>query len=84
MSFLDTGLKIVRLLSALVWLAVGVVTLWGTWVTFRQLVPYLSTVTEAFEAGVGPRGSTSAPNSFSLTEIQKLLPSVPRGSPPRE
>lgn len=84
MSFLDTGLKIVRLLSAVVWLAVGVVTLWGTWVTFQELGPYLTSVTGARERGSGPRGTTAAPGAFSLPALQNLLPSVPRRGSERD
>lgn len=71
--FLDTALKIVRLLSALVWLGVGGVTLWGTWITFRDLGPYLRTLT-AVVSGADPAGaSPSLPGGASLQNLQELL-----------
>lgn len=73
MPFLDTTLKVVRVLSALVWLAVGVVTLWGTWVTFRELGPYVKTLTGIVNSA-GPRGLVpSLPSSLSPEQLQQFL-----------
>lgn len=73
MPFLEPALKVVRLLSALVWLLVGIVTLWGTWITFRDLGPYLRTLT-AVVSGTDPsRGSPKLPGGVSLQDIQGLL-----------
>lgn len=78
MAFLDSALKVVRILSAVVWLAVGVVTLWGTWITFRELGPYLKTLTGIVN-GAGPRGLVpQLPPGFSLDNFQQS-PLAPRG-----
>ena len=74
MPFLDTALKVVRLLSALVWLVVAVVTLWGTWVTFRELGPYLQTLTAVVRGPQSlPGVSPGLPGSASLQDLQGLI-----------
>lgn len=50
MPLLDTVTKIVRLATAIVWLGVGVVTFWGTWVTFREVGPLLETFAASVRA----------------------------------
>lgn len=77
MPFLDAALKVIRVLSGLVWLAVGVVTLWGTWVTFRELGPYVKTLTGIVNSA-GPRGlAPSLPSGLSPEQLQQFL--GPRG-----
>lgn len=55
MPFLESATKVVRLLSAIVWLAVGLLTLWITWVTYQELQPFLSTLRETTEQLSVPR-----------------------------
>lgn len=76
--FLDTALKIVRLLSALVWLGVGGVTLWGTWVTFRELGPYLETLTGMVPSADSPRAPFTLPGGASLQDLPGLLRPTPK------
>lgn len=78
MSFLDTGLKVVRLLSALVWLGVGLVTLWGTWTAFQDPGRFLSPLVESLQRSEEP-GALSLPQLRQLPPevLQRLQPSAP-------
>lgn len=71
MSFLDAGLKVVRLLSALVWLAVGLITLWGTWTAFRDPGQFLAPLVESLQR-------SAEPGTLSLPPLQQLPPDVLR------
>lgn len=48
MSFLDRSVQVVRLLSAIVWLAVGVLTFWATLTAVRDpgrfLAPFFDSI----------------------------------------
>lgn len=66
MSKLDSALKVVRLLGALVWLGVGIITLWGTWVAFRELGPSLKTFATILQ-GTNPQALEQ--------QLQQYLPS---------
>lgn len=78
MSFLDAGLKVVRLLSALVWLAVGLVTLWGTWTTFQDPGRFLAPIVESLQRSVSS-GALALPQLQQLPPevLQRLQPSAP-------
>lgn len=73
MGRLDAALKVVRLLSSVVWLLVGLVTLWGTWAAFRELGPYLRTLTAIIqEADPGGRGP-QLPADFTPESLQRFF-----------
>ena len=76
MPFLDTATKVIRLLSAVVWFGVGVLTLWITWRTFQELEPFLSALRET-PAQVG--GVPGASGNSSLEELLRASSGL-RGS----
>lgn len=80
MSRLDTALKVVRLLGALVWLGVGLLTLVGTWIAFRELGPSLKILTAILQ-GTNPQGfERQLQNRFDFGQLQQYFPA--RGSTP--
>jgi len=83
MPFLETAAKMVRLLSAIVWLAVGLLTFWVTWRTFQELDPFLRTLRETPQQLGAPTPASRAPSGgFPIPDFGPLLraPSGIRGS----
>lgn len=81
MSALDTALKVVKLLSAIVWLGVGLVTLWGSWKLFTDIGPALGTLGEALGPALQTGGGArlpALPEGVTLPpQFQQLLDQLP-------
>ncbi len=70
MPLLDTATKIVKLCTAVVWLGVGIVTLWGSVVTFREVGPLLETFATAVRA-VPSGGTLRLPPGVALPGLDR-------------
>ncbi|MDP3685396.1 MAG: hypothetical protein Q8R32_01025 [bacterium] len=74
MPFLDSATKVVRLLSAVVWLGVGILTFWITWKTFQEFQPFLTSLNEtAAQLGSTPAGPAAPSGGSSFPDLQELL-----------
>lgn len=81
MPFLDTATKVVRLISAVVWLGVGILTFWITLETFREFRPFLMTLrdTSAQLGSVPAAPGVPTGTPFSLEELLRASSGI-RGS----
>lgn len=71
MRVLQTIIGILRIVSLLIWIAIGVVTLWGTWAVFQRTIGILDAGPENFFKSL-TGGAT--PDGSPPPELLKFLP----------
>lgn len=74
MAVLDTVLKVVRISSAVVWLGVGIFTLWVTWRVYQDLQPVLQTLNRTVAPfSAPPSGSRTPSGGLDIGALDLLL-----------
>lgn len=84
MPILQTLLRVIQILSAIVWLGVGMLSFWLTWRAIQEIEPFFESLNQtANQLRVPSRGAPPGGASFTpadLQRLQQLLPSAQFGT----
>ncbi len=74
------------MISALVWLGVGVLSLWFTWIAIREIQPFFESLNQTASQLRPPsapaRGTQPGASTFTPADVQRLQQFLPLVQPP--